>query len=97
MWQVYVYGFLAGLIGANGVPHFIKGIIGEKYSTPFGDSSSSTINVAWGWLNFVVAGIFLYYSHYHAHLLRTFAMVAIGALVAGVVLSTFWANEPKRK
>jgi hypothetical protein len=79
MWQVYVYGFLAGLIGANGVPHFIKGIIGEK------------------WLNFVVAGIFLYYSHYHAHLLRTFAMVAIGALVAGVVLSTFWANEPKRK
>jgi hypothetical protein len=54
MWELYVYSFLAGLFGANGVPHFVKGITGQKHQTPFAKPSSAVVNVAWGWLNFAL-------------------------------------------
>ena len=28
--------FVAGLLGANATPHFVKGITGERYPTMFG-------------------------------------------------------------
>ena len=97
MWQVYVYGFLAGVIGANGVPYFIKGVMGKSNHTPLGKSSSAYINVVWGWLNLVVASLLLYYSHFHQHLLRAFASVAVGALLSGLLLASIWAKAQKSK
>jgi hypothetical protein len=90
MWQIYVYNLLAGLVAANGVPHFIKGILGHKHQTPFGKSSSAYVNVAWGWLNFVVASLLIYYSHFHQHPLRAFACGAIGVLVGALFLASVW-------
>lgn len=87
MWHLYIFGLLAGLLGANGVPHFVKGITREKYNTPFGEKSSPVVNVIWGWLCFAIACVLIYYSHYHTHLLRAFAAVAIGALITGLVLA----------
>lgn len=81
MTHLYIYSFLAGLFAANGLPHFISGVLGKKHYTPFGDSSSAVMNVAWGWVNFVVAGFLVYYAGVHAHLLRAFSMVALGALI----------------
>ena len=96
MWQLYVYSFLAGVIGANGVPHFVKGISGEKFQTPFGKSSSALVNVVWGWLNFVVAGLLLYFGNVHQHLLRAFSLVVIGALVIALVLAYTWSSTGKK-
>ncbi|SCM79570.1 conserved membrane hypothetical protein [uncultured Pleomorphomonas sp.] len=44
---------------ANGVPHFVSGVMGRPFQSPFarppGEGlSSSTVNVAWGFFNFVV-------------------------------------------
>jgi len=41
MWELYVYSFVAGVLGANGSPHFGKGIMGQKHQTPFGGGSSA--------------------------------------------------------
>jgi hypothetical protein len=97
MWQLYLYSFLAGLFGANGVPHFVKGVLGEKHQTPFGKTSSAAVNVAWGWLNFVVAGLLVYQSGFHEHVLRAFGMVAIGALLGGLGIGAAWSKHPARK
>jgi hypothetical protein len=97
MWQVYVFSFLAGVVGVNGVPHFIKGVTGQKHQTPFAQSSSATVNVCWGWANFVVAGLLLYKSHYHAHLLRAFGMFAIAALLMAILLAESWSKNPGKK
>lgn len=86
-WTLYVYSFLAGVLGANGVPHFVKGVSGEKHMTPFGRPSSALVNVVWGWVNFVVAALLLYWGHVHQHLLRAFVCVAVGALLLGVLLA----------
>lgn len=95
MWQLYIFSLLAGIFGANGVPHFIKGITGEKHQTPFGSPSSAVINVIWGWFNFVVALSFLYWGHLHEHLLRAFALVGLGALVMAVMLAYNWSKHPE--
>ena len=63
-WYVYLLNFLAGLFLANGVPHFVQGISGNPFPTPFakppgvGDSSPVT-NVLWGLGNLAVGGLLL--------------------------------------
>lgn len=97
MWELYVYSFIAGLFGANGVPHFVKGITGEQHQTPFGQPSSAVINVIWGWFNFLVAALFLFLAHPYRHELRSIACVALGALVVGVMLAATWSKKQPKK
>ncbi len=94
-WQVYVYSFLAGVLGGNGVPHFVLGISGKQHQTPFGRPSSAIVNVIWGWVNFVVAGLLLFYGHIHTHLLRAFGCAGIGALLIGLLLAYTWSKHPE--
>jgi hypothetical protein len=60
-WYYYVAYFFAGAFLANGVPHFVQGICGNKFQTPFASppgvgESSAVVNVVWGWVNVVIAG-----------------------------------------
>ena len=53
----YLFG---GAFMANGVPHFVSGVTGRPFQSPFAKPSgeglsSSTVNVLWGFANFVVA------------------------------------------
>ena len=53
----YVFG---GLFLVNAVPHFVSGVTGRPFQTPFarppGEGlSSSTVNVIWGAFNVAVA------------------------------------------
>lgn len=53
----YLFG---GAVLTNGVPHFISGVTGRPFQSPFAKPpgqglSSSTVNVLWGFANFVVA------------------------------------------
>ena len=57
------YFFGAGFL-ANAVPHFVSGMMGEPFQTPFAKPpgkglSSSTVNVVWGFANFVLAYLLL--------------------------------------
>ncbi len=94
-WQLYVYSFLAGVLGAEGFPSFVMGISGKKYQTPFGRPSSAVVNVIWGWLNFAVAGLLVFYGHVHQHLLRAFACVAVGALLMSLLLAYISSKHPE--
>jgi len=95
MWQLYVFSFLAGLFAANGVPHFIKGGTGQKHQTPFGKPSSAVINVCWGWINFVVAVIFLHFAHVRSHEYRAFTLFAIAALIMTIFNASVWSKDQK--
>ena len=53
----YLFG---GAFLANAVPHFVSGVLGRPFQSPFAKPSgeglsSSTVNVLWGFANFVVA------------------------------------------
>jgi len=63
-WYHYLAGFFAGAFLANMVPHFVHGISGDSFPSPFSNPpgkglSSPTVNVLWGLGNFVI-GYILY-------------------------------------
>ena len=65
-WYDYLAHFFAGAFLANGVPHFVQGICGNKFQSPFASpagvgESSAIVNVLWGWFNFAVADGLLRY------------------------------------
>jgi hypothetical protein len=58
-WYHYVAYFFAGAFLANAVPHFVNGVSGSPFQSPFASPpgeglSSSTVNVLWGFLNLAV-------------------------------------------
>jgi hypothetical protein len=58
-WYNYIACFFAGAFLANFVPHFVHGISGDRFPTPFAHPpgkglSSSTVNVVWALFNLVV-------------------------------------------
>ena len=57
MWQAILFGFLAGVFGANGVPHFVQGITRGSYPCLFGNSAIP--NLVAGWMSFVIAALLL--------------------------------------
>ena len=63
-WYVYIAAFFAGMFMANVVPHFVYGISGDRFPTPFAKPpgkglSSPTVNMVWALLN-MVAGYMLF-------------------------------------
>ena len=65
-WYYYLLNFLAGALLANGVPHFVQGICGNKFQTPFASppgvgESSAVVNVMWGLFNLVAGSALLVY------------------------------------
>jgi hypothetical protein len=63
-WIYYVSYFFGGAFLTNAVPHFVSGLMGRPFQSPFAKPpgqglSSSTVNVLWGFLNLVVAYVLL--------------------------------------
>ena len=63
-WYHYIACFFAGAFLANFVPHFVQGISGHSFPSPFSNPpgeglSSPTINVVWGLINLVIGYILL--------------------------------------
>lgn len=58
-WLDLVSYFFGGAFLSNAVPHFVAGVMGAPFQSPFAKPpgeglSSSTVNVLWGFLNLVV-------------------------------------------
>src|SRR5271165_7503258 len=61
-WYDYIACFFAGVFLANVVPHFVHGISGDRFPTPFANPpgkglSSPTLNVVWALFNLLVGYI----------------------------------------
>ena len=95
MWGLYVYSFLAGLFGANGAPHFIKGVIGQKHQTPLGNPSSAVVNVAWAWFNFILAAVCLHLGHARLHEDRALVLLAVGGIIMSLFSANLWSKHPE--
>ena len=59
-WPHVISCFFGGVFFANAIPHFVSGVTGRPFQSPFAKPpgqglSSSTVNVVWGFLNFVAA------------------------------------------
>jgi hypothetical protein len=100
----YLIHFLGGALLANGVPHFVHGISGAKFQSPFANPpgkglSSPLMNVLWGFAN-LVAGIALLmlYAPQGPRDFIDLASIGLGALAMGVGLAIHFGrvrgNQP---
>jgi hypothetical protein len=93
-WIAY---FFAGVFLANGMPHFIQGIRGKKFQTPFakpwGSESSAVVNVIWGIVNFIIASALLRVGDFSLASIGHFAVAAIGFLVISVALALYFGKK----
>jgi len=85
--------FFGGLFLANAVPHFVSGISGRPFQSPFAHPrgeglSSSTVNVLWSFVN-AVAAYFLIVrvGNFDIHDAQTMASLGLGALVISLALA----------
>jgi hypothetical protein len=56
----YVAYFFGGMLLSNAIPHFVSGVMGRAFQSPFAKPpgkglSSALVNVGWGAFNLVVA------------------------------------------
>ncbi|GAA4575727.1 hypothetical protein [Planotetraspora kaengkrachanensis] len=82
MLQTTVLAFLAGALGANATPHFVKGITGERFPTVFG--SAPLINLIGGWILYVVTALLVVQADVTAHPAPSFVAASLGVLLMGV-------------
>ena len=85
-WYHFIMLFLGGAFVANFVPHFVEGITGDMFPTPFADPpgqglSSSTINVAWALGNLAAGYLLLSGAKFSAGN-RTAVLVAFAGFAA---------------
>ncbi|MGC9198477.1 MAG: hypothetical protein ACP5E5_05990 [Acidobacteriaceae bacterium] len=91
-WHIYLVEFLSGALLANGVPHFVQGLSGVPFPTPFasppgvGDSSPLG-NALWGFGN-LAAGAVLLHLFWPGKLLGWESVAAAPAVVPERICST---------
>ena len=64
---VYLAYVVSAFCFVNGLPHFVQGVCGHKFQSPFASppgvgESSPLVNVIWGWVNFVLGYALLVYA-----------------------------------
>jgi hypothetical protein len=64
-WPLYVAYFFGGMFLVNAVPHFVAGVMGRRFPSPFASppgkgESSAIVNVLWGALNLVIGYLLVF-------------------------------------
>ena len=97
-WHFYVLEFVSGLLLANGVPHFVHGVSGHRFQSPFAaprgvGESSPLINVLWGFANLAAGFILLWlFGPYGYEAAVGWIVVGLGVLVAAVGISVYFGK-----
>ena len=99
-WYNYLACFFAGAFLANAVPHFVHGISGDKFPSPFAKPpgiglSSALTNVLWGLFNLIIG--FLLFNAGNISTLQplTWILLFAGAAVMSIMLSINFQKKDK--
>jgi len=97
-WYFYVLEFVSGALLANGVPHFVQGISGSPFQSPFAKppgigESSPVSNVLWGFANLVGGAVLLHFFRPRGPaVVGGWIAVATGALILSVLMSAHFGK-----
>jgi hypothetical protein len=92
-WYVYIAHFFAGVFLANGVPHFVNGVSGRSFQSPFASppgygKSSPLVNTIWGLANFFISYLLLFgIGPFEFRLSFDSLCLGLGAIAISLVLA----------
>src|ERR1700730_15067699 len=83
--------FFGGIFLANAFPHFVSGMLGRPFQSPFAKPpgkglSQSTVNVLWGFFNAVIGYLLvLRVGHFDVRSTSHVLVLAVGALLISLL------------
>jgi hypothetical protein len=92
-WYHYVAYFFGGAFLANFIPHFVAGVSGSPFQSPFASPpgeglSSSTVNAAWGLFNLFIAYLLLVrVGRFEIRRWAHFGVFAVGFALMSIMLA----------
>jgi hypothetical protein len=92
-WQYGVAYFFGGVFLANFTPHFVAGVSGRPFPTPFAKPrfsgvSSPAVNILWGLFNLVAAYVLLVVvGDLELHRVSDVAIAATGFALASLFIA----------
>mgnify|MGYP000034593273 FL=1 len=90
VWYHFVAYFFAGMFLVNGIPHYVLGVAGRVFPTPFASPpgvgrSGSLVNVFWGLANFVIAYLLLQVGTFTGEIGPQMSVFFVGVLIMSVM------------
>src|ERR1700679_3282261 len=106
-WLHLVSYFFGGIFLANAIPHFVSGMMGKPFQSPFAKPpgegfSSSTVNVLWGSFNIVIGYVLICrVGGFHLRDINDVAAFGAGAFVIALLTARRFGrfnggNKPER-
>jgi hypothetical protein len=91
-WYLYIASFCAGIFLANAVPHFVQGVSGNKFPSPFSKPpgrglSSPTVNVVWALFNVVVGYLLLKVGQVNSDNTLSLVVFFVGVVAISIMSS----------
>jgi len=92
-WYFYLLELLSGLLLTNGIPHFVQGLSGHRFQSPFASppgvgESSPLSNALWGFGNLAAGFVLLWFFRPQgSQAVAGWIVVGLGSLIASVQLS----------
>jgi hypothetical protein len=92
-WNHYVSYFWGGAFLTNAIPHFVSGVMGHPFQSPFANPpgqglSTAMVNVLWGAFNLAVGYMLLCkVGKYELKQTKHVLVSGLGALVMGIMLA----------
>lgn len=91
-WLHCVAYFFGGAFLTNAVPHFVSGVMGRPFQSPFAKPpgqgfSSSTVNVLWGFFNLVMGYLLICrVGNFDLHSTDQVVAMGLGVLFLGLLV-----------
>jgi hypothetical protein len=92
-WYHYIAYFFGGAFLTNAIPHFVNGVSGHPFQSPFASPpgeglSSSTVNVLWGFFNLAVGYVLACrVGTFELRQTRHVVVLGLGVLAMAIMLS----------
>ncbi|MGC9602494.1 MAG: hypothetical protein ABSE76_02015 [Minisyncoccia bacterium] len=91
-WYLYIASFFAGIFLANAIPHFMQGVSGNRFPSPFAKPpgrglSSPMVNVVWALFNFVVGYLLLQVGQVRSGNMMSLVIFFVGAAAISIMSS----------
>jgi hypothetical protein len=99
-WYHYIAAFLAGMFLTNVIPHYVNGLSGNPFPSPFADPpgkglSSPTINVLWALFNMVIGYLLFRFSRINVKNKLSVIIFFIGIVFMSIMLSITFLDKMK--
>lgn len=100
IWYQYIACFFAGVFLANAVPHFVNGISGNKFPSPFAKPpgkglSSAPVNAAWGLFNILVGYLLFRGGHVSCDNTLSLIVFFLGIVCMTMMMSSHFQHKDR--